>query len=391
MRGIISRNSGDLVGLEVLMDAPLTVWLAPDVDALQQKVDARWPGQINALLCSRCGKQEAELVFSHSDRNPGHYLLHKLASNGWQPLGSRRPPIDASEIGRLQFKRIKARDGHDLPVWVTHPATADMGPRAAVLLVHGGPWMRGRSWSWNAASQVLAWRSDVVIDPEFRGSTGDGDAHFRAGFKQWGQAMQDDVSDAVQWAAKQRWTDLSRACFKGCGYGSYGSYGGYGGYGGYAAMMGLAKRPEECRCGMAAGGVRDPRLLFSIFRSDLSPVAKRSTLREMVGDPVADATMLRNNAPLERATDIKAQLLLAYCSNHRRLPIEHGERMRNALTKAGSAARVRGVPQCRRGMAIAGNTHRLLAARGDFSRKAPGALNRALRLFFSTAGACFVR
>ena len=43
----------------------------------------------------------------------------------------------------------------------------------------------------------------VVLQPNYRGSTGYGEAHFKAGFKQWGQAMQDDVADALRWAQKQ--------------------------------------------------------------------------------------------------------------------------------------------------------------------------------------------
>jgi len=63
--------------------------------------------------------------------------------------------------------------------------------------VHGGPWIRGEYWHWSADAQFLASRGYAVIEPEFRGSTGYGARHFRAGWKQWGRAMQDDVDDAL--------------------------------------------------------------------------------------------------------------------------------------------------------------------------------------------------
>jgi dipeptidyl aminopeptidase/acylaminoacyl peptidase len=102
----------------------------------------------------------------------------------------------------MDFQAIKARDGRDLPVWITRADDAK-GPRPAVVLVHGGPWVRGSAWRWNQWGQFLASRGYVVIEPEFRGSTGYGEAHLRAGFKQWGQAMQDDLTDALRWAQKQ--------------------------------------------------------------------------------------------------------------------------------------------------------------------------------------------
>ena len=87
----------------------------------------------------------------------------------------------------VDFKRIKARDGRDLPVWLTHPkGTANGAAKGtlapAVVLVHGGPFVRGGQWAWNPMAQFLASRGYLVIEPEFRGSKGYGDAHFKAGF-----------------------------------------------------------------------------------------------------------------------------------------------------------------------------------------------------------------
>ncbi len=45
--------------------------------------------------------------------------------------------------------------------------------------------------------------------------------------------------------------------------------------------------------------------------------------------------MLAANSPLLRASEIKAPLLLAFGEMDRRVPLEHGERLRAALIKAG--------------------------------------------------------
>lgn len=78
--------------------------------------------------------------------------------------------------------------------------TAAGQPLPTVVMVHGGPWVRGGHWRWEPMAQFLASRGYLVIEPEFRGSTGYGEAHYKAGWKQWGQAMQDDIAGALLWA-----------------------------------------------------------------------------------------------------------------------------------------------------------------------------------------------
>jgi dipeptidyl aminopeptidase/acylaminoacyl peptidase len=321
-RPIFDRVSGDLLGVRLRLDAAETVWLDARVAALQKQIDARIQGRVNELLCTRCD-EPALLVYSYSDRAPGDYLLWRPAGGQLERLGSTRPAIDPQAMAPTHFERIKARDGADLPVWVTLPGGGSAKSKPAVVLVHGGPWSRGRIWGWNDEAQFLASRGYVVIEPEFRGSTGYGDAHYRAGFRKWGLEMQDDVSDAVEWVVKKGWVDGKRVCIAGASYG------------GYATLMGLAKTPDAYRCGVAWVGVSDPRLMFSIHWSDIGATSKKYTMKAMIGDPEKDAAMLAAVAPLTQAERMKAPLLLAYGAMDRRVPIEHGEQMRAALRKAG--------------------------------------------------------
>ena len=75
--------------------------------------------------------------------------------------------------------------------------------------------------------------------------------------------------------------------------------------------------------------------MFSIYWSDIGLQSKNYSMKTLIGDPEKDAELLKANAPLEMAGRIKAPLLLAYGGRDRRVPIEHGERMRDALIKAG--------------------------------------------------------
>ncbi len=195
-----------------------------------------------------------------------------------------------------------------------------------MVLVHTGPWMRGGYWQWSAMEQFLASRGYLVISPEFRGSRGYGFAHFQAGWKQWGRAMQDDVADAVLWAQAQGLVD-KRVCVAGAGYG------------GYAALMGLVRHPELYRCGVSWVAYTDPFLMLKgawFVTDDIDDDSRRYTLPLWVGDAKADAEMLTSVSPVAQAHRIRAPVLLAFGEDDLRVPLAHGKRMREALQKAGN-------------------------------------------------------
>ncbi|HWK82515.1 MAG TPA: prolyl oligopeptidase family serine peptidase [Caldimonas sp.] len=323
---IVGDDDARWRGVRVDTDAESTVWFEPRMKEIQGIVDRRFPGHVNHVTCHHCEDPDVVLVHSWSDQDPGSFWIYRPKSETWDSIGAVRPDIDPKTMGRLDLHRITARDGRDLPVWVTVPPDK-LSPgtqRPAVVLVHGGPFVRGGEWRWHASAQFLASRGYVVIEPEFRGSTGYGEAHFRAGWKHWGDTMQDDVADAADWAAKQGLIDPKRVCIAGASYG------------GYSTLMSLVRFPDKYRCGVAWVAVTDPRLLFEAsWQSDLPEEWRRYGLPVILGDPIKDAAMLRASAPSERAAEIRAPLLLAFGRDDRRVPIEHGTKMRAALQAAG--------------------------------------------------------
>ncbi|MBI3349318.1 MAG: S9 family peptidase [Burkholderiales bacterium] len=327
---ITDETSGRVLGVRLLVDAMTTAWFDPAMKEFQGRVDRLFPGQANLVTCRRCGTPDmVALVRSFSDRDPGRFYLYqakpKAGEKSWLNVGAVREGVKPDDMAIVELQRIPARDGLELPVWVTRSPKAT-GALPAVVLVHGGPWVRGSTWQWDGEAQFLASRGYVVIEPEMRGSTGYGDAHFRAGFKQWGQAMQDDVADALRWAQKQGIAS-DKACIAGASYG------------GYSTLMGLVKDPGLYRCGVAWLAVTDLDLYAAgswWVSDDISSTGRRYTIPETVGDPVKDAAMLAANSPVLQAARIKAPVLLAFAENDRRVPLAHGERMRKALRAAGN-------------------------------------------------------
>jgi dipeptidyl aminopeptidase/acylaminoacyl peptidase len=327
---IINDGQGAALGVRVITDGETTVWFNPALKALQAEADARLTGRINRISCRRCGQPDmTALVRSFSDRDPGQLWVYQAqppeGEKPWRAVGRVRDDIQPAEMAQMDFHRIAARDGRDLPLWVTKSVEAT-GALPAVVLVHGGPWVRGNVWSWHGEAQFLASRGYVVIEPEFRGSTGYGQGHFRASFKQWGQAMQNDVADALSWARKQGLAS-DKACIVGASYG------------GYSALMGLVNDPDLYRCGVAALAVTDLELLLKgswWVDDDTSGDSRKYSLPEKIGDLQKDADMIIANSPVRQAARIKAPVMLAFGEDDRRVPLAHGKRMRDALREAGN-------------------------------------------------------
>lgn len=318
-----SAESGKVYGLQLTTEARSTVWLTPYMRQLQAQVDAKLAGRVNLIDCERCEPGHPVLVYSYTDRDPGQYLLFRPHTGQWERLGRHMDQIDPGTQASVRFERIKARDGQPVPTWITGAPREGEQAKPAVVLVHGGPWVRGFYWEWEPKTQFLASRGYVVIAPEFRGSSGYGDQHERAGWRQWGQSMQDDLSDALKYAVDKGWVDAKRVCIMGASYG------------GYAALMGLAKDPDQYRCGVAWAAVTDPTLMYTVHWSDFSNELKSYSMPLRIGDPVKDADMLSKYSPLKQVGQIKAPVLIAHGGRDRRVPIEHGRQFHEAMTALG--------------------------------------------------------
>ena len=319
---LFDQDRQKLVGVHVNGDGVATVWLDQAYAEIQKVIDRKLPNTVNRMSLPLRKDASLALVTTLSDIEPPGYWLFNRDDQSLIRIARPDPAIDPSLLGQTDFVRFKARDGLDIPMYVTVPRAGPRNDRPTVVLVHGGPWVRGRTWGWDREAQFLASRGYVVLEPEFRGSTGYGFKHFKAGWNQWGLAMQDDVADAARWAIAQGISDPKRICIAGASYG------------GYAALMGLAREPELFRCGISWVGVTDIEQLFSHNWTDVSESVRRFGYVRLIGDPKTDGAKFRSASPLHNADKIKQPLLLAYGAQDLRVPIDHGERFRAAVRKA---------------------------------------------------------
>jgi dipeptidyl aminopeptidase/acylaminoacyl peptidase len=314
-------DQGNVVGVSYEADARGVAYFDEAIARVQKAIDAALPGMVNELQWSR--DRTKFVVTSSSGTSPGGFYLFDLKTGKLEWLADRRPWLKPASLATRQAVRYKARDGLEIPAYLTVPRGSEGKRLPMVVVAHGGPWMRGATGSFDSEAQFLASRGYAVLEPNFRGTTGYGWKHFSASFKQWGLAMQDDITDGVQWAVDQGIADAKRVCIYGASYG------------GYAAMMGLAKTPDVFRCAINMVGVTDIRTMLTATWTDFAYSDYVGYLsKDIVGDPDKDRALLDANSPARLAGKMKGAVLMAYGAADYRVPLVHGNLMKDALDKA---------------------------------------------------------
>jgi dipeptidyl aminopeptidase/acylaminoacyl peptidase len=186
-----------------------------------------------------------------------------------------------------------------------------------VVFVHGGPYGVRDDWDFDPYVQALATRGYAVLQVNFRGSGGYGYAFEKAGWREWGGKMQDDVTDATHWAINQGVADPNRICIFG------------GSYGGYAALEGAVKEPDLYKCAIGYVGVYDLALMRS--RGDIpQSTYGNNYLKRVLGD---DNHLLASRSPINQLGDLKARVMLIVGGEDRRVPAVQGMSLHMALAK----------------------------------------------------------
>lgn len=186
-----------------------------------------------------------QLVWAGDERSMGRAWIYFEASGKALPLPDPAPWIDEEASAPVTSVRYRARDGLEIPAYLTLPKGREKGEKLpAILLPHGGPYVRDYK-TWNYWAQFLASRGYAVLQPNFRGSSGFGFRFSAMGFGQWGDDMQQDVADGAKWLISEGIAAPGRICIIG------------GSYGGYATLMGLVQDSDLFRCGVAWAPVTD--------------------------------------------------------------------------------------------------------------------------------------
>jgi dipeptidyl aminopeptidase/acylaminoacyl peptidase len=281
----------------------------------------RFPGQmVNFLQFTR---DDSKLLFyAWSDRVPGnYYLLDRSNGNKIVQVGSRMPWFEGKQLAAMQPIEFKSRDGVTIQAFYTAPLAGHAGPQPLVVLPHGGPFGPYDNWGYDADVQFLASRGYGVLQVNYRGSGGRGDAFIRQGWKQWGGVIQEDITDGVKYAIDTKLADPQRICIYG------------GSFGGYSAMMQPILNPGTYKCAIGYVGVYDLPLLSHSKESEDETV-ERFYERTLGTDMAA----LSKQSPAMRAKEVKVPVMLVHGKADSNVRLNQFRAMDAALREAGNPA-----------------------------------------------------
>ncbi|GGZ41450.1 alpha/beta hydrolase family protein [Asticcacaulis endophyticus] len=223
--------------------AAIQVILDEQWEPVQRSIKAAFPDKNVYINLNKDTRDSAIVTVEAPDLPPEYYLYKggKLAL-----LGKQRPWIDPKTLGKAEYITFKARDGLEIPAFVTYPPewTPAKGPVPLVVMPHGGPWARDDlGWDGAGWTQFLATRGIAVVQPQYRGSDGWGYKLWTAGDKEWGQKMQDDKDDAAAYLVSKGVADPKRMAIFGYSYG------------GFAAIAASVRPNSPYKCAIAGAGV----------------------------------------------------------------------------------------------------------------------------------------
>ncbi|WP_166815984.1 S9 family peptidase [Luteimonas yindakuii] len=283
----------------------------------QRSLEAVFEGQVVSVT-SATTDGTSRLFQARSDVDPGSYFEFDSTRNNADFIFARSEAIDPERMGTMRGVELRARDGLPLHGFLTVPRGVEARALPLVVMPHGGPFGVFDAWGFDRDAQVLAAAGYAVLQVNFRGSGNYGRAFRMAGAREWGGAMQDDVTDATRWAIAQGIADPQRICIYGASYGAY------------AALMGTVREPELYRCAVGYVGVYDlPRLTGENRRQG-------RWARNWTGDWLGtDVTALAAASPNRLAAAITVPVFLAAGGEDLIAPIEHTHLMERALRRAG--------------------------------------------------------
>jgi dienelactone hydrolase len=320
MYTIDDRFTGTPAGYQIGGLEPTIVWIDPKLAALHKAVARAFP-KLQTEIFDRSQDYKRVLVRTEHAANPPIYYLVDMNRGTADIVGEAYPSLIDAELGTMEATTYKARDGIQIPFYVTTPPGRSPGKLPLVVLPHGGPQSRDESgFDWLA--QFLATRGYVVLQPQFRGSVGFSADLSRTGDRQWGRGMQDDITDGVRHLIDSGMADPKRVCIVG------------GSYGGYAALAGAAFTPELYACSISINGISDmPNMLGYLRRQygDESDAVRH--WKDTVGNP-SDEDVARFS-PARSIETIRAPILLIYGTDDTVVPPDQSRNFARLMREHG--------------------------------------------------------
>ena len=334
-------------------DREQVVWLdqsyRDSYDKLRQAT-----GAADLWITARSDSGKRMLVRAGAEDDPGVLYFYDAEAQSLKEMLQTRPALDFRVLAKPQPITYIARDGTPIRAYVTLPRGREAKNLPLIIMPHGGPFGIRDSLRYDDQVQLLANRGYAVLQPNFRGSGGYGEAFYNLGNGQVGRGMQDDLDDAMDWAVGEGLADPARVCVVG------------GSYGGYAALWAVLRNPERYRCAASWAGVTDWDKMLRYDRRVLTRSAGKRWTAQIEGEEELD---LKDVSPMRRAASLSRPVLLAHGTLDDNVPIEQYVDMEKAARASGAPLTTLVIEGEGHGFSLAANEKRWYDALDQFLRQ----------------------
>jgi dipeptidyl aminopeptidase/acylaminoacyl peptidase len=312
---------GTLIGASYYRDGLLVSDYFEKTDAaIAKRLRAAFPDQSVGILQRDATAQHFVVAVGGSAQPTNIYVFDRLAARA-SLVSQTMPWLAERMFAPSHTIRANSKDGLQIEAYLTLPI-AGAGKRPLVVFPHGGPIGIRDSRFFDPEVQYLASLGYAVLQVNFRGSEGFGTAFRKAGERNYGTAIEDDIDMALASALAEYPLDEKRMCAMGASYG------------GYSAMVSAIRWPGRFRCVISMSGVSDRALFFTA--SDAARTKEgRKLLEERIGNPKTDMDTMRTYSPLYRYRELNLPVMLVHGAEDLRVDYEHTRRLVRMLNLAG--------------------------------------------------------
>ncbi len=320
-QAIFSEATDNLVGTAYVDERVRFHWQDKTFQANYSWLRSQLPG-VDVYPGTSSADEQKWLVIGHSDLEPGVTYLADFQAKTLLFQFRIKEKLPREALCSVQAITYRSSDGLEIPAYLTLPKGVEAKNLPLVVMPHGGPWHRD-TWGYRSWSQFLANRGYVVLQPNFRGSTGYGKRFLNGGNLEWGQKMQDDLTWGVKHLVAQGLADPERVGIMG------------GSYGGYATLAGVTFTPDLYSAAVAI--VAPSHLISFLETMPRYWATERAHFLQRVGNPNTPEgkAQLERQSPLNSVHKIQTPLMVVHGANDPRVKKAESDQIVIALRDRG--------------------------------------------------------
>ncbi|MBB3776132.1 acetyl esterase/lipase [Erythromicrobium ramosum] len=334
-----------VVGASYATEKREIAYFDPALAKLAADLGKALPDQPLVNIVGASADEQKLLLIASSDTQPGMVYLFDRKARALEPLLPLRPRLEGQAMGQMKPVSYPARDGTMIPAYLTLPPGSNGKGLPAIVLPHGGPAARDE-WGFDWLVQYFTAKGYAVLQPNYRGSSGYGEAWYgRNGFKAWEVAI-GDVNDAGRWLVSEGIVVPDKLAVAGWSYG------------GYAALQSQVLDPALFKAVVAIAPVTDLGFLIADARD--------YTNSRLVRDYVGEGPHVASGSPRRHAEKFAAPVALFHGTRDLNVDVRHAQAMERALKEAGKSVTYREYADLQHGLDDSAARAEMLADIGRF-------------------------